>query len=301
MERQNSISDVASKLLVVVLISGCVCLRSLGAYSLPNKANETDAIARQLLNNFADEDKKRVLVMDFQPSIGEPSSFGPWLADQLASSLESQGQALELVDRSRLGPALQSLHLSPKDEWDVKNAVALGRSLGASTVVLSSYGYAKDGVGVTLAAFRVSEFEAKPPTRFVVGMVFGKMQLTQELSARLGQPLDALKPKDDVYKSGFGGVSIPACIKCPPPTPHVPDIDLIGLLRAYPRGTTISLQFIVTAEGHTRNISAIRPIGFGFDEQLIKAAADWEFKPAVDADGESVPVLFPFQFIFNFK
>jgi hypothetical protein len=217
MERQNSISDVALKLLVLVLISGCVCLRSLGAYSLLSKTRETDALARLLLDKFRDGDKKGVLVLDFQPSFGEPNSFGPWLADQLASSLESQGQALELVDRSRLRPALQSLHLSPKDEWDMKNAVALGRSLGASTVVLSSYGYAEDGVGVTLAAFRVSEFEATQPTRFVVGMVFGKMPITQELSARLGEPLDALEPKDGVYKSGFGGVSIPVCIKCPPP------------------------------------------------------------------------------------
>lgn len=298
---QSNITSVASKLSLSALVSICVCLNGLAANSLTNKTNVTDALAQQLLHKFADGDEKAVLVMDSQPSFGGPSSFGPWLADQLASSLASQGQTLTLIDRSRIGTGRELLHLLPKDDWTIKNAVDLGKSLGANTVVMSSYGYAEQGIGVTLAALRVSEFEARPPTRFVVGMVFGKMPLTQELSARLGEPLDALKPKDGVYKSGFGGISIPACIKCTPPAPHVPDIDLIGLLRAYPRGTAISLQFIVTPDGHTRNITVITPIGFGFDEQLTRAAADWELKPAIGPDGKPVSVIFPFQFMFNFK
>jgi hypothetical protein len=301
MRFQKNITNIIYKLCLTVLVFICRSPHGLAANSLSNKTSETDAVAQQLLDKFADGDKKGVLVMDSQPSFGEPNPFGPWLADQLASSLASQGQTLTLIDRSRIGTGLESLHLAPKDDWTIKNAVALGKSLGANTVVLSSYGFAEDGIGVTLAAFRVSEFEARPPTRFVVGMVFGKIPLTQELGARLGQPLDALKPKDGVYKSGFGGVSIPACIKCAPPAPRVPDIDLMGLLRAYPRGAAISLQFIVTPDGHTRNITVLTRIGFGFDEQLTKAAADWELKPAVGPDGKAVSVLFPFQFMFNFK
>ena len=294
-------TSITHKLCFSVLVFICGSLHGLAANSLSNKMSETDAVAQQLLDKFADGDKKGVLVMDSQPSFGERNSFGPWLADRLASSLMSQGQTLTLIERSRIGIGLESLHLAPKDDWEIKNAVALGKLLGANTVVLSSYGFAEDGIGVTLAAFRVSEFEARPPTRFVVGMVFSKMPLTQELNARLGEPLDALKPKDGVYKSGFGGVSIPACIKCTPPAPRVPDIDLMGLLRAYPRGAAISLQFIVTPDGHTRNITVVTPIGFGFDEQLTKAAADWELKPAIGPDGKAVSVLFPFQFMFNFK
>lgn len=297
----RNIISVASMAFLSVLISVCVCLNGLAAHSLANKTSVTDTLAQQLLEKFADGDKKGVLVMDCEPSFGEFSSFGSWLADQLASSLASQGQTLTLIDRSRIGTGLDSLHLPAKDDWTIRSAVALGKSLGANTVVLSSYGYAEDGVGVTLAAFRVSEFEARPPTRFVVARVFGKIPLMQELRARLREPLDVLKPKDGVYKSGLGGVSIPACIKCAPPAPHVPDIDLMGLFRAYPTNTTISLRFIVTPDGHTRNITVLTPIGFGFDEQLTKAVADWEFKPAISPDGKPVSVIFPFQFMLNFK
>ena len=81
----------------------------------------------------------------------------------------------------------------------------------------------------------------------------------------------------------------------------MPDIDLVGLLRADPQGATIGLQFIVTADGHPRNFAVVQPVGFGFDEQLTKTAADWEFKPAVDPDNRPVPVIYPFLFAFTFK
>jgi TonB family protein len=191
--------------------------------------------------------------------------------------------------------------LAPKDEWAIKNAVALGKSLGANTIVLSSYGFAENGMGVTLAAFRVSEYGKPQATDFTIGMVFGKIPLSKELTTRLSVPLDSLRPKDGVYRSGYGGVSIPACVKCPVPGMKVPDIDLQGMLRAHPQGATVWLQFVVTPEGHTQDIKVVQPVGYGFDEQYVKAAQGWELKPAVDADGKTVPVLYDFNLSFKFK
>lgn len=37
-----------------------------------------------------------------------------------------------------------------------------------------------------------------------------------------------------------------------------------------------------------------QPVGYGFDEQCVKAAADWEFKPAVDVDNRPVPVKYDY-------
>ena len=290
----------ASKLCFSLLALICGSFHSHAANSFSKKAGETDALAKQLLDKFDDGDQGGVLVMDSVPSFGEPNAFGSWFSDQLALSLVSQGQNLTLTDRSHIETGLELLHATPNDQA-TKNTVALARSLGANTIVVSTYGFAENGIGVTLTAFRISEFEARPPTRFVIGMVFGKMPLTRELSARLGVPLDTLKPTDGVYKSGSGGVSVPVCIKFKAPEPHVPDIDLMGLLRAHPRGAAISMQFIVMPDGHVRNVTIITPIGFGFDEQLTKTAADWEFTPAIGPDGKIVPVTFPFQFMFNFK
>jgi len=239
--------------------------------------------------------------MDLEPAVSQPGSFGPRLADQLSASLAVQGKTVEVVDRSKLGAALEAQHLSPPGQSDVKNAVDLGKSIGATTVVVGSYGAAEDGIGVSLAAFRVSEYGIAQSTKFMIGMVFGKIALTQEVSAHLNVPLDSLRPKDGVYRAGYGGVSIPTCRKCPVPGMKVPDIDLRGMLRDHPQGATVWLQFVVTPEGQTQNIKVVQPVGYGFDEQYVKAAQEWELRPAVDADGRIVPVLYDFHLSFKFK
>lgn len=233
--------------------------------------------------------------------MGQANSFGPWLADQISASLAGQRPTVEVIDRHRLGAALEVQHLSPRDESDVKNAIALGKSIGATTVVVGSYGAAENGIGVSLAAFRVSEYGIAQSTKFMIGMVFGKIALTQEVSAHLNVPLDSLRPKDGVYRAGYGGVSIPTCLKCPVPGMKVPDIDLQGMLRDHPQGATVWLQFVVTPEGHTQNIKVVQPVGYGFDEQYVKAAQEWELRPGVDADGRIVPVLYDFHLSFKFK
>jgi len=286
-----------------LFVTAFVCTLTFAA-SLPSsqsKKNEIDSLALQLTEKFTEADKKNLIVMDFAPAVGGPGSSGTWLAEQLASSLASQGKTFELVDRVRLGQALAVQHLSPGDESEVKNAVTLGKSIGASTVVVGSYGAAENGIGVTLAAFRVSEYGIAQSTKFVIGMVFGKIPLTQEVSGHLGVSLDSLRPKDGVYRSGYGGVSVPSCIKCPAPSMHVPDIDIQGMLRAHTQGATVWLNFVVTEDGHTWNITVPQPVGFGFDEQYVKAAKDWEFRPAVNADNKPVPVNYVYRLSFNFK
>jgi TonB family protein len=291
------------RVVLKLLTTAFVSLSAFGAgpSSPQSKTNETDDLARQLMEKFTDADRKGIVVMDLEPAVGESGSFGPWLADQLSASLAAQSKTAEVVERSRLGAALEAQHLSLRSQSDVMNAVAVGKSIGATTVAVGSYGAAENGFGVTLAAFRVSEYGIAQSTKFMIGMVFGKILLTQEVSTHLNAPLDSLRPKDGVYRSGYGGVSIPSCIKCPISSMHVPDVDIQGMLRAHPNGATVSLQFVVTAEGHTRNITVVQPVGYGFDEQYVKMIESWEFKPAVDADNRPVPVNYPFHFDFKFK
>lgn len=299
MHKRANGKQVVFRLLVAAFIS----IAALGANpsSPESKTNETDALARQLIEKFTAADKKGVVVMDLEPAVGRPDSFGSWLAGQISASLAGQGQTVEVIDRHRLQASLEAQHLSVGEEFDVMKAVALGKSIRATTVVVGSYGAADNGIGMSLTAFRVSEYGVAQSTKFTVGVVFGKIPLTQEVSAHLNVPLDSLRPKDAVYRSGYGGVSVPSCVKCPIPSMHVPDIDLQGMLRAHPQGATVWLQFVVTAEGRVRNITVVQPVGYGFDEQYMKAVADWEFKPAVDADNRPVSVIYPFHISFNFK
>jgi Gram-negative bacterial TonB protein C-terminal len=265
------------------------------------KTNETDDLARQLLEKFTDEDTKGIVVMDLEPAVGQPGSFGPWVSDQLSASLAAQAKTAEIVDRSKIAPALEAQHLSPPGQEDVKNAVALSKSIGATTVVVGSYGATESGIGISLAAYRVFEYGVAQSTKVMVGMVFGKLPLTQETSAHLNVPLDSLRPKDGIYRPGYGGVSMPSCVKCQITGMHVPDVDIAGMLRAHPQGATVWLQFVVTAEGRTRDITVVQPVGYGFDEQYVKMAENFELKPAVDADNKPVSVLLPFSISFKYK
>ncbi len=288
------------KFLVAVYIS-LSALRATAAFP-QNKTNETDDLARELIEKLSDVDKKGILVTDLESPTGQVGPFGAWLADQLSLSLAAQGKTIEIFDRSKLGAALEARHLPSPSQSDTNNAVAVGKSIGATTVVVGSYGAAENGIGVTLAAFRVSEFGVAQSTKFMIGMVFGKIPLSPEAGAHLIVPLDSLRPKDGVYRSGFGGVSIPACLKCPLNVAmHVPDVDIQGMLLAHPKGATVRLQFIVTKEGRTRNITVVQPVGYGFDQQYVKMVENWEFKPAVDADKQPVAASYPFHFDFKFK
>ena len=56
---------------------------------------------------------------------------------------------------------------------------------------------------------------------------------------------------------------------------------------------TVKLRVIVGPDGHVRDIEVIRGLGFGLDENAVKAVRTWEFEPAT-RDGipveEAVPV-----------
>lgn len=183
----------------------------------------------------------------------------------------------------------------------IKNTIALAKAVGAATVIVGTYGGAENGVGVSLRAWRVAEFGVPQSHNFEITRIFGKIPLTPDVGSHLNVPLDSLRPKDGIYKAGVGGISVPACVNCRPPDMHVPDIDLQGLLREKLGGWTIALQFVVTADGHATQISVTQSVGFGVDEQFVKAAKNWEFKPAVDPDNRPVPAIWSMTMFSKYK
>lgn len=248
------------------------------------KVGECDDLAHQLLSKLTETDSKGIVVMDLQGPDGQWQAFGSWLADQASVSLAKQAKLVEVIERDRIRPALQVRGFSLTDQFDAKTAVALGRELGAQTVIIGSYGAIGTDLGVTLYAIRVSGNESD----FLV--VNGRIPLTQEVGAHLGVPVDSLRPKDGILRAGFGGITKPTCIKCPFPSMRVPDVDLRGLLRDKPHGGDVVLEFVVTPEGHATGVTVAKPIGYGIDEQYVKAAETFEFKPAVDPDNHPVAV-----------
>ena len=278
-----------------VTFFAALCLLALPCLcSGQTKINDCDGLAQRLLSSLSATDRS-VLVMDLKDPDGQWQTFGAWLADQLSSSLAKRTGLIEVIERKRVAGALQERSLSGRDEFDPKTAVTLGRALGAQTVIIGSYGAIGTDVGVTLTAIRVSGNESD----FVV--VNGRIPLTQEVGAHLGVPLDSLRSKDGILRAGVGGITLPTCIKCPFPSMRVPDIDLRGLLRDKPHGGDVVLEFVVTPEGHATGVTVAKPIGYGVDEQYVKAAETFEFKPAVDPDDHPVSVHTSMSIHMGFK
>jgi hypothetical protein len=263
---------VRLKIVFATLLCCFVLVSSTAAQQ--NAVSGTDALVRQLTDKLGDADKKGVLVVDLKPAEGEASGFGSWL--------------------------LKAKNLAPAEESEFKNTMPLSKAIGANTLVVGSYGAADKGIGVTLVAFRVAEFENPQSKTFMIGMVNGKIPLAQ-LGDHLDVTLDSLRPKDGIYKAGVGGVSVPSVVKFVPPAMKVPDIDLQGLLREKRHGGTLMLRFVVNAEGRATQITVGQPIGFGVDEQYIKALPESQFNPAVDADNRPVPVRFHMTFAVNLQ
>lgn len=120
-------------------------------------ASGIEAIARQLADKLNDFDRKGVLVLDMSTPEYPWLPFGASLADQFSTALAKAGPELEVVDRLQLKAALDAQHLSPKDEFDMKSAIALAKSLGANTLILGGFGAAENGIGVSVCDAALSD------------------------------------------------------------------------------------------------------------------------------------------------
>jgi protein TonB len=85
------------------------------------------------------------------------------------------------------------------------------------------------------------------------------------------------------FRPGRGGVGYPECAYCP--DPRFSD----EARKAKYQGTVL-LRIIVLADGRATNISIVKGLGMGLDENAIEAVKSWRFKPAVGPGGKAVPV-----------
>jgi TonB family protein len=96
------------------------------------------------------------------------------------------------------------------------------------------------------------------------------------------------------YRVGIGGIGFPRCIACPDPS-------YSDQARSAKISGIVVLHLIITAEGHTANIQVQRSLGYGLDEEAVKAVGNWRFRPAVGLDGKPVPVWTDIEANFRIK
>lgn len=64
-----------------------------------------------------------------------------------------------------------------------------------------------------------------------------------------------------VARPGAGGVTVPACVYCPP--------NVADDARAAKFSGSVVLQVVVTADGRAENISVVRKAGYGLEQSAI--------------------------------
>jgi TonB family protein len=95
-----------------------------------------------------------------------------------------------------------------------------------------------------------------------------------------------------IYHLGEG-VSMPKAIFSPTPeyTPEAAKKKVEG---------TVLLSLIVLPDGTSRDVTVIKGLGYGLDEQAIKAISTWRFQPALrQSDGEAVPTSITVETTFH--
>jgi TonB family protein len=98
--------------------------------------------------------------------------------------------------------------------------------------------------------------------------------------------------KEEIKEAGKNGVSAPKCVYCP-------SAEYTNKARKDKLAGTVTLALIVNAEGTVRDISVTKGLGDGLDESAVKTVKKWEFKLAMDRDGNPVPVRVAVQVSFH--
>ena len=110
----------------------------------------------------------------------------------------------------------------------------------------------------------------------------------------VNEPVQAPKFVDGAYMAGIGGIGVPSCVGCRRPS-------YSDQARSAKISGTVVLHLIVTAKGCAANIQVQRALGYGLDENAVKAVHKWRFNPAFGLDGKPVPVWTDLEVNFQTK
>lgn len=105
----------------------------------------------------------------------------------------------------------------------------------------------------------------------------------------------AAQDTGNVYKKGDEGLTMPAVVK------EVKPSYTDAAKRERIQGS-VTLEVVVLKDGTVGEVVVTRSLDqtYGLDEQAVKAARQWQFKPG-KKDGQPVPVRVELEFTFTLK
>lgn len=87
------------------------------------------------------------------------------------------------------------------------------------------------------------------------------------------------------------------CATVPHPT-YMPDPEYSKEARKRKKQGTVLMETVVGLDGLPHDIHVLHSIGYGLDQQAIKALSQWKFEPGTK-DGQRVPVFLQIEMDFR--
>ena len=263
---------------VVIALIECSATQGASA-SRPLSANETESaitvIANNLNETLSKARAKNVIVFDLTTSNGSQHPVGKWIADQLSLAISGQNPKITMIDRSRIARSNEKT-VAPKDEHlAFEREMDQARSLSADVAISGDFAAVAGKIGVSLNIIKLSQMEKTHAVKT------GVIPLSPEIAELADVAIPGWELEGGVPRAGKGGISMPICTVCVPPSP-VPG----------ERGT-VKLDIVVAENGRPLRIKVIESPSHDLQEVAIRAVRQWRFKPSTNLDGRPIAVVVP--------
>ncbi|MHB8501245.1 MAG: TonB family protein [Candidatus Acidiferrales bacterium] len=244
---------------------------------------ELDKLAKRIGKELTKAGISSVVVADFVSRGGTDSVQGRYLADELSQRLDRYKKRFVVIDRKQISVILAGEQLSAKDVATEDFFRRIGNALHADAVVMG-----------TLVA-TPSEYSVHVTARSVRD---GSLVASGDESVKRPAYVDRLALLDptgsiqNTARAGVDGVSVPSCVTRP--APKFAERDEV----ARASGRAIMLV-VVTSEGRAGGIAVVEASNDGLAKKAVETVTGWKFKPAIDKEGNPVPVIIPIEITIN--
>jgi len=256
---------------------------------------ELDALASDtaaaIARSSQHSSRTNVLVVDFNEAHGPSDRLGRKLARDFADSLAAKAIGFSVLDRGTYVQMFAADKLTPESYADPETAKCYALELKATVIVDGEIDLLPDRIVLWVRASQIKDKNQFFDQRISLPLTPELGPFLTEHVARPGAPPERTAawvnpshpPVDDVAAArGRGGRLMPSCVYCP-------SASFNRAARNDNLRGTVALQVQVADDGTPTQITVLRGLPCGLNQDAVNAVARWQFKPPTGADGEPVP------------
>jgi len=218
----------------------------------------------------------KILVANFTFGSGLTSQLGLRLADQFSKELASQQNEIQIIDRSALGAYLEQERIPAALLNNEKAMRWLGKQLGATTILTGLIEDKASSLQTKLQLLSCDDEKARSETELTLPQAAELKEFLTGTEAFPQKPADANSTSDSaIPRAGKDGVTQPACIYCPSPSPGYTQASRDAKFNG-----SILMDVVLSQEGRVLHANIVRGAPYGLNELAIRALQDWKLKPA---------------------